>query len=196
MIQNLPERNLYSNNKIIGGRRDKGHIKKSLPGLPLISIITPVFNAKNEIERSIDDVQRQTYANKEHIIIDGGSTDGTLEVLQRKDSAIDYWISEADAGIYDAMNKGIDAVRGEWIYFLGVDDYFYRHDTLVSVMESKKIADDVTLVLGNIIYPDGKIFRSRLDKTIHLKNTIHHQGAFYRRRVLKIFAMVGLYRQD
>lgn len=187
MIQNLPEKNLYSNSKIIGGRRDKEHIKKSLPGHPLISIITPVFNARNEIEKNIEAVQFQSYSNKEHIIIDGGSTDGTLEVLQRKNDEVDYWLSEADDGIYDAMNKGIDAARGEWIYFLGVDDYFYRHDTLVSVMESKKIADDVTLVLGNIIYPDGKIFRSRLDKTIHLKNTIHHQGAFYRRNIFDKF---------
>ncbi len=178
---------MHSNNKIIGGTRQKGHIKKSVPGLPLISIITTVFNAKNEIEKNIEAVQFQSYTNKEHIIIDGGSTDGTLEVLQRKDAEVDYWLSETDAGIYDAMNKGIDATTGEWIYFSGVDDYFYRNNTLVSVMESKKIADDVTLVLGNIIYPDGKIFRSRLDKTIYLKNTIHHQGAFYRRSVFDKF---------
>jgi putative colanic acid biosynthesis glycosyltransferase len=183
----LPEKNLYSNNKIIGGRRQKGNMGKYVPGFPLVSIITPVFNAENEIERNIEVVQLQTYPNIEHIIIDGGSTDRTLKVLQRKDADVDYWLSEADAGIYDAMNKGIDAATGEWIYFLGVDDYFYRHDTLVSVMESARITDDVTLVLGNIFYPDGKVFRSRLDKTIFLKNTIHHQGALYRRSVFKNF---------
>jgi putative colanic acid biosynthesis glycosyltransferase len=178
---------LNSNKKIVGGNKNKRQNKKLVPGCPLISIITPVFNAKNEIEKNIIAVQSQSYPNKEHIIIDGGSTDGTLEVLQRKDSAIDYWISEVDDGIYDAMNKGIDAARGEWIYFLGVDDYFYRHDALLSVMESAQITDDVALILGNIIYPDGKIFRSRLDKSINRKNTIHHQGAFYRRRVFDKF---------
>jgi putative colanic acid biosynthesis glycosyltransferase len=170
-----------------GGTRMKGQIKKSVPGCPLISVITPVYNARNEIEKNIEAVRSQSYANKEHIIIDGGSTDGTLEILQGKNSEVDYWLSEADAGIYDAMNKGIDVARGEWIYFLGVDDYFYRHDTLVSVMESARAIDDITLLSGNIIYPDGKIFRSRLDKKIHLKNTVHHQGVFYRRNVFDNF---------
>jgi len=178
---------VYPNYKIIGGRREQGHIKQSLPGLPLISIITPVLNAKKEIERNIDAVQRQTYANKEHIIVDGGSTDGTLDVLKRKNNEVDYWLSEADAGIYDAMNKGIDAAKGEWLYFLGVDDYFYRHDTLMSVIERARITDDVTLLLGDIRYPDGKKFRSRLDHKIYFKNTIHHQGALYRRSVFEKF---------
>ena len=178
---------MRSNNKITGGRRDKGKAKESLPAFPLVSIITPVFNAKNEIERNIDEVQRQTYANKEHIIIDGGSTDGTPEVLKRKNDEVDYWISETDTGIYDAMNKGIDAAHGEWIYFLGVDDCFYQQDTLESIIQKTKIADDVDLIIGNIVYPGGKIFISRFDKTIYFKNTIHHQGAFYRRRVFKNF---------
>jgi hypothetical protein len=85
------------------------------------------------------------------------------------------------------MNKGVDAAHGEWIYFLGADDYFYRHDTLLSVMENALITDDVTLILGNIIYSDGKIFRSRLGKKIYFKNTIHHQGAFYHRRIFENF---------
>jgi putative colanic acid biosynthesis glycosyltransferase len=163
--------------------RKMGQVKKSGSGLPLISIITPVFNAEKELERSIDEVQCQTYANKEHIIIDGGSRDNTVELLERNNNKIDYWISEADGGIYDAMNKGIAEARGEWIYFLGADDVFYRHDTLLFVMQRPDITDDVALVLGNIVYPDGRIFRSSFNKTIFFKNTVHHQSAFYRRSV-------------
>lgn len=175
------EKNLYSGDKMTGGIRQKGQIRQSVPGRPLISIITPVLNAGNAMERNIEAVQRQTYPNKEHIIIDGGSTDGTIEVLKSKNNEVDYWISESDKSIYDAMNKGINAAVGEWIYFLGVDDCFYRHDTLASVMERADINDNVDLILGNILYPDGKKFCSRFNKTIYLKNTIHHQGALYRR---------------
>lgn len=174
---------MFSDHKIEGGRRKTGLVKKSSPELPLISIITPVFNAAKEIARNIDEVQRQTYTNIEHIIIDGGSVDGTVELLKKNNDRIDYWISETDEGIYDAMNKGIAAARGDWIYFLGADDIFNRHDTLQSVMQSQEITDDVELVLGNIVYPDGRIFRSSFNKKIFLKNTIHHQSAFYRRSV-------------
>jgi putative colanic acid biosynthesis glycosyltransferase len=170
-----------------GGTRGKGEGKKSLSGLPLISIITTVHNASSGIAKAIDEVQRQTYANKEHIIIDGGSLDGTVDVLKRKDDDIDYWVSEADAGIYEAMNKGIDAAGGEWLYFLGVDDSFYRADTLESIMMNGDISDDIALVLGNVLYPDGRLCRSRFDKKLYYKNSIHHQSAFYRKRVFDGF---------
>jgi Glycosyltransferases involved in cell wall biogenesis len=152
---------LHTHEKIIGGRRGKGEGKKSLSGLPLISIITTVRNAKYDIERAIEEVQSQTYPNKEHIIIDGGSNDGTVDILIKKDGDIDYWVSEADAGIYDAMNKGVDAAGGEWLYFFGADDSFYRRDTLEVMMQNRGMSDDIALVLGNVIYPDGRLFRSR-----------------------------------
>lgn len=173
--------------KATGGRRGRGEGKKSLSGLPLISIITTVHNARNGIEKVIEEVQRQTYTNKEHIIIDGGSQDGTVDILMKRDSDVDYWASETDAGIYDAMNKGINAAGGEWLYFFGADDSFYRPDTLEVMMQKREIPDDVALVLGNVIYPDGRLFRSRFDKKLYFKNCIHHQSAFYRRRVFDNF---------
>ena len=173
--------------KITGGRRGKGEGKKFRSGLPLISIITTIHNASNGIEEAINEVQRQTYANKEHIIVDGGSHDGTVDVLKRKDDEIDYWVSEADAGIYDAMNKGIDAAGGEWIYFLGVDDSFYRPDTLESIMNNGDISDETALVFGNVLYSDGRLFRSRFDKKLYYKNSVHHQSVFYRNRVFDEF---------
>jgi len=178
---------LYSHKNVIGGMRGKGRVMKSMCGLPLISIITAVRNEKYEIERVIEEVQRQTYTNKEHIIIDGGSHDGTVDILIRKDGDVDYWVSEADAGIYDAMNKGIDAACGDWLYFFGADDSFYRRDTLEVMIQNKAISDDITLVFGNVIYPDGRFFRSRFDKKFYYKNRIHHQSAFYRRCVFDKF---------
>jgi glycosyltransferase involved in cell wall biosynthesis len=158
-----------------------------MPGNPLISIITPVFNAKNELECAIDVVKRQTYANKEHIVIDGGSTDGTLEILKKKDNDVEYWLSEADAGIYDALNKGIDAATGDWLYFLGVDDVFYQPDTLESIFKYKDIPNDVSMLYGNVQYKDGKVFKARFKKSIYLENTIHHQGVFYRNQLFEKF---------
>src|SRR5512133_3088942 len=85
---------------------------------PLISIITVVYNGIKTIEQTIQSVINQPYPNKEYIIIDGGSTDGTVEVIRKYKSDLAYWISERDNGIYDAMNKGIALAKGELIGIL------------------------------------------------------------------------------
>jgi glycosyltransferase involved in cell wall biosynthesis len=91
---------------------------------PLVSVITVVFNGAATIEHTIRSVVEQTYDNMEYIIIDGGSTDGTLDILRRYGNCIDYWVTEKDEGIYDAMNKGIARARGEYVGMLNADDYF------------------------------------------------------------------------
>jgi len=105
-----------------GGLRKQGYIKKSYKDRPLISIITVVFNGFNYLEETILSVMNQSYDNVEHIIIDGGSTDGCLSVIKKYEDKIDYWISEKDSGIYDAMNKGIDLSSGEWVHFVNSSD--------------------------------------------------------------------------
>jgi glycosyltransferase involved in cell wall biosynthesis len=100
---------------------------------PLISVIVAVFNGNATLQQCIDSVARQTYPNKELIIIDGGSTDGTVDLLSRNNALISYWISEPDRGIYHAWNKALKQVRGEWICFLGADDYF-RNENVLSDM--------------------------------------------------------------
>ncbi len=92
---------------------------------PLISIIVAVFNGKTTLQHCIDSVSQQTYPNKELIIIDGGSKDGTVELLEENRNKFSYWISESDRGIYNAWNKGLAQAKGEWICFLGADDYFW-----------------------------------------------------------------------
>jgi glycosyltransferase involved in cell wall biosynthesis len=92
--------------------------------LPKIAVIVAVFNGVETLQQSIDSIANQNYSNKELIIIDGGSTDGTIEMLKRNNKDISYWVSEPDGGIYDAWNKGLKHVSGSWVAFLGADDVY------------------------------------------------------------------------
>ena len=112
---------------ISGGLRKKGYLKKDKKYLPLVSVITVVLNNKKFLEQSIKSVSNQSYKNYELIIIDGKSNDGTLEILRKNDSKIDYWISDKDKGIYDAMNKGIKLCRGSIISILNSDDVYFKN---------------------------------------------------------------------
>lgn len=107
-----------------GGKRLRGLIASGSVQEPLVSVITAVFNGREEITQCIESVLRQEYPNIEHIIIDGGSTDGTVEVLRRYEDRLALWVSEPDHGIYDAWNKGLELAAGEWIAFLGADDAY------------------------------------------------------------------------
>ena len=90
---------------------------------PLISIVVSVFNGADTLQQCIDSVTDQTYPAVELIVIDGGSTDGTREILLRNASKLAYWVSEPDRGIYHAWNKALVHAQGDWISFLGADDY-------------------------------------------------------------------------
>lgn len=98
--------------------------KNEVDSMPLITIITAVFNGEKTLEKTIQSVISQSYSNIEFIIIDGGSTDGTIDIIKRYEHAIDYWVSEADSGIYDAWNRGVRLSSGDWIAFLGADDAY------------------------------------------------------------------------
>ena len=100
---------------------------------PLFSIITVSYNAKESIEDTINSIVNQTYSNFEYIIVDGGSTDGTLDIIRKYEDKISYWISEPDNGIYDAMNKGLAICKGEWINFMNSGDLFYNDHVLVDI---------------------------------------------------------------
>lgn len=96
--------------------------REILENQPLVTVITVVFNCEAYLEEAILSVLSQTYPHIEYLIIDGGSTDKTCEIIRRYESAIDYWVSEPDHGIYDAMNKGIGLSNGKYIGFLNADD--------------------------------------------------------------------------
>lgn len=97
---------------------------------PKFSIITIVFNDARNIDRTIQSVASQTYPEIEYIIIDGGSTDGTVEIIKKHGDVISHWISESDNGIYDAMNKGLEAATGDYVWFINSGDEIYDTNTV------------------------------------------------------------------
>lgn len=151
---------------------------------PFISIVTVSYNAISTIEKTILSVITQTYSNIEYIIIDGGSTDGTVDIIRRYSADIHYWISEPDRGIYDAMNKGVDQAKGDYIFFLG-DDILIDSNILLSIFMPLSCKYD--FLYGNVKYSSGYMFVSKFTSKILLHNTIHHQGAFYGRHLFSNF---------
>ena len=116
---------------------------------PLISIVTVSYNAVATIEQTILSVINQTYPNIEYIIIDGGSTDGTVDIIKKYTDQIAYWVSEPDKGIYDAMNKGIAVATGEWINFMNSGDTFCTNFTLQSVFSG--FVNEYDIIYGDSI---------------------------------------------
>lgn len=118
---------------------------------PLISVIVAVLNGNTTLLKCIDSVARQTYAAKELIIIDGGSKDGTVELLIDQNERIDVWLSESDRGVYSAWNKGLRKARGEWICFLGADDFLWDEHVLERMaVKLEAIPSDIRVVYGQI----------------------------------------------
>lgn len=113
-----------------------GHISYEWVIFLKISIITVSFNAADTIEQTIISVMEQTYKEIEYIVIDGGSNDGTVDILKKYDDFISYWCSEPDNGIYDAMNKGVKISSGDYIQIIGSDDCLLDKNTIQKVVES------------------------------------------------------------
>lgn len=153
---------------------------------PLISIITIVRNADRELENTIQSVLSLNYPNIEFIIIDGGSEDGTVNVIKAHTEQIAYWISEPDKGIYDAMNKGLAKATGEWVSFMNAGDVFNSPQILSQVFSGDY--PDADVIYGDGI-ADYKTFKL-LQKAITLDDLwkgmpFCHQAMFTRTAVLK-----------
>lgn len=120
-----------------------------------ISVITVCYNTASTIEKTILSVLNQTYPDIEYIIIDGGSTDGTIDIIKKYVDKIAYWISEQDDGLYDAMNKGIRIASGDYINFMNAGDIFTSSDVVESIFSNE--LEDADIIYGNSIsqYPDG-----------------------------------------
>jgi glycosyltransferase involved in cell wall biosynthesis len=117
---------------------------------PLVTIITVVYNNDNYIAETINSVLAQSYNNIEYIIVDGGSTDRTLEIIRQYEAKIDYWISESDRGLYDAMNKGIALASGEIIGILNSDDLYFP-DTVATVVKAYQKQQQPCVIYGNML---------------------------------------------
>jgi len=171
----------------IGGLKTKGIEKISKDREPLISIITVVYNGEKHIEQTINSVLNQTYNNIEYIIIDGDSTDGTLNIIERYEDQIDYYISEPDGGISDAFNKGIALARGEWIGLINADDW-YEPDSCQTVAKH----NEYDFLFGTVRYWDGE--RSYTDRAkpeiISEDMRINHPTLFVKRQ---LYEELGVY---
>lgn len=158
---------------------------------PTVSIIIPVYNANTTIARALDSVINQTWENKEIIIIDGGSHDGTVSTIEKYKNQLTYFISEKDNGIYDAINKGIEKSHGEWIYILGADDRFADSRVLENIFTSSPNSFDIIIGLitnenrQNALVPS--VHKSHFDSMLRWKNTVHQQGAFYAKHLFEHF---------
>jgi glycosyltransferase involved in cell wall biosynthesis len=164
--------------KIEGGRRIHGETRKALP---LVSVITVVFRAHAELPELLDSVLACKDEHIEYIVIDGGSDDGTRELLSQYGSGIDYWLSEPDKGIYDAMNKGVAAAQGVFVYHINAGDRLL----CIPTKELEAAASDQIDVASFRVSIDGKEeFRPSQGFMLRFNNTLHHQGTFYRRESL------------
>src|SRR6185369_15072253 len=142
-----------------GGLRVQGYFKKSLPSKPLVTVITVVFNGAKHLDDTIRSVITQTYDNVEYIIIDGGSTDGTLDIIKKYEGKIDYWVSEKDKGISDAFNKGISLSTGNIIGIINADDW-YELDAIQMVAERY-----ISQNKNNIIFHGELYYHNAFDGT-------------------------------
>lgn len=143
-----------------------------------VTIITAVYNGAEFLERAIDSIAAQDYPNIEYIVIDGGSTDGTLDILRRRTDVVTRYISEPDKGIYDAMNKGVSLAAGDWIYFLGCDDFLYPAFSDMC----RLLKDDHTIYYANVFHR-GRAQDGSFDAYKLSKYPIPHQAIIYPRIV-------------
>jgi putative colanic acid biosynthesis glycosyltransferase len=151
---------------------------------PAISIIIVCKNAGSRLANALESVQAQREAAVELIVVDGGSTDGTTELIAAKRAHITTLISEPDRGIYDAMNKGIAAAKGDWVLFLGADDRLVGDRILSEVIHwARKTESGV--IGGEAAYDDGRIYQLRRRFRPIFRNFVHHQSTFYRRSLFE-----------
>lgn len=145
-----------------------------------ISIITVCYNCKNDIEKTILSVINQTYPNIEYIIIDGASTDGTLDIIKKYKENISIIISEPDNGIYDAMNKGINLATGDWINFMNAGDIFCETDTVSKTFKNSDYKN-IDIIYGNSweVYSDGTKQKMRPYYVDNKQPIVYRHGASF-----------------
>lgn len=158
------------------------------PNLPKITVIVVVLNGEKTLQRCLESVSSQTYPNKELIVIDGGSSDATLDIIASNSQHIDRWVSEPDRGIYHAMNKGVGRSTGDWIIFLGSDDFLMAPQALSeSAGRLANLSSQTRLAYGKVavVSEDGKIIGSWGDFN-HQLDGLPHQGTFHHRSLFQV----------
>ena len=154
-----------------------------------ITVVTVVFNCVDSIEDTLLSVINQSHPGIEYIVVDGGSTDGTLQIIQKYDKHIDVWISERDKGIYNAMNKGIDRSSGDWIIFMNAGDRFNTACTVKNIVSA--LDEEFAVVAGGVryIYDEShtRIKHMKLKFSGFYMSVPHHQASFINNRLMKSY---------
>ena len=193
-----PKRFLPSNpeKKGEGGLRTKGLFKQSCQDKPLISVVTVVYNGEEHLEQTILSVLEQDYDNVDYIIVDGGSTDSTLDIIKKYEDAIDYWVSEPDKGIYNAMNKGVALCTGNYIGFINAGD-FYNNNNIINDIVNIVNKENSDYIFGNIYaFSSGnisKVIKPTMDK-YKVDMPFGHPSLFVRRSIMLKFGFSEKYK--
>jgi glycosyltransferase involved in cell wall biosynthesis len=161
--------------RLEGGRRLRSPASQNATR-PRITVLTVVFNGGEHLIPTIESVLALKRNDVEYIVVDGGSTDNTMEVLRRYDDRLDFWLSERDTGIYDAMNKGIALAHGTFIHHLNIGDQLLAIPTLLS----GEVPSDIVCVAGQVRIGLNQVHIPSTGLGLKLHNTLHHQGCFYR----------------
>ena len=162
---------------------------------PKISIITVNYNNLEGLKKTVESVKNQTYQEFEYIVIDGNSKDGSAEYIQNNNTLFDYWLSEPDSGVYQAMNKGIEKATGDYLLFLNSGDHFYNAKVLEKNHQEIKHSDIIYFDL-QVIEGDKKFIKTypdRLSFSYFVEDTLPHPATFIKKEA---FAKTNLYKED
>ena len=144
---------------------------------PLITVVTVVYNGVDSLLQTINSVSDLVYPNLSYIIVDGGSTDGTVDLIKENEGKINLWISEPDQGIYDAMNKAWAMVKDDsYILYLGAGDKILKLPDMLKYPQAD-------VIYGNVALGTSMIFKSAVNWKSYLGNTVHHQSMLVRKSV-------------
>lgn len=151
-----------------------------------LTIITINYNNKEGLIKTFESIQNQTWSDFEYIVIDGGSTDGGKELIE-KNPKINYWVSEKDSGVYNAMNKGIRKASGDYIIFMNSGDFFYDNNVLEKVQH--QLDSNIDILYGDSVYFNDEGYRrvevppKKLKFSFFYSGGINHQAAFIKRNL-------------
>jgi glycosyltransferase involved in cell wall biosynthesis len=190
----LGEIDMQSTRRITGGQRLSGLFKVSSPMKPLVSVLTVVLNDRSGLEKTIESVLAQTYENIEYIVIDGNSTDGSVDMIRTCEERIDYWVSEPDEGISDAFNKGIRLATGDIVGIINAGDW-YEPNAVRNVVNMFLTAD------ADIVHGKMQMWEMGIKSELVSANaemliwemTLNHPATFIRR---ECYEKIGYYNTD
>lgn len=164
---------------------------------PLVSIVTVTFNAAATLERTIASIHAQTFSSIEHVLVDGGSTDATVEIIKRMVRPGDFWVSEKDRGISDAFNRGIALARGKYVLFLNADDWLSPDQIAVAVEQIEYSGAD--FVYGDLVFYENEkpsfLYRGTADYRPSINRrmpALNHPTVLARRAAFERIGLFGL----